>query len=59
MKEVIFKHKSLVIENVSPFMMTIIKIWKLRGEIARARIQRDVRELALKIDREIMKDVVN
>jgi len=59
MEEVIFKHKSLVIENISPFMMTIIKIRKQRAERMRAKAQRVVREFGLRIDREIMKDITD
>ena len=55
MEKIIFKHKRLIIENVSPFLMTIFKIWKLREEMARVYAQKVIRDFALKLDEKIMK----
>ena len=56
MKSILFKPKTLVMENVSPFMMTILEIQKQREEIARAYAIKVIRKEALKMDREIMKE---
>ena len=53
METITFKHKSLEVKNVSPFMMTIIKMRNQRAEIVRAKEQRDVRKLGLRIDKEM------
>jgi hypothetical protein len=58
MEKIVFKHKRLIIENVSPFLMTIFKIWKLREEMARARAQKGIRKFALEIDKE-MRELAN
>jgi len=56
MEVITFKHKALELKNVSPFMMTLIAMRKQRAEILRAKAQRDVRKLVLKVDKEIMGD---
>ena len=57
MKQITYREKGIELENPSLFLVTILKIRKLREEMARARAQRIVRRWGKKIDREIMKDV--
>jgi len=57
MKQITYKKKGIEFKNPSLFLITILKIRKLREEMARARAQRIVRRWGKKIDREIMKDV--
>ena len=54
MEPILFKPKSLVMENVSPFMLIILEIQKQREEIARAYALKVIRKEGLKMDREIM-----
>ena len=54
MKPIIFKHKRLIVENVSPFWMAILEMQKQREEIARAYALKVIRKEGLKMDREII-----
>jgi len=57
MKQITFKEKGIELKNPSLFLITILKIRKLREEMNRARAHRIVRRWGKKLDREIMKDV--
>jgi len=58
MEKVIYKEKGFEIKNPSPFLVTILKMKKQREERQRVKDNKTINDFALKIDREIMRDLV-